>query len=84
VSLSGRQNILDRIKDIVGLGDELSDKVASERVVGILNRVKYLENIGYTFESAKASMDLIILHVTKGYCPTFTVLDYSRQVFIPI
>jgi len=79
--LSGRQNILGRIKDISDLDDELSDEEASEYAVGILNRVKYLESIGYTFEGAEASVDLMILHATKGYCPPFTILDYSTQVF---
>lgn len=75
--LSGRQNILGRINSLVDLDDE----VASERAVTILNRVKYLESIGYSFEGADASVDLMILHATKGYCPPFIVLDYSTQVF---
>jgi len=78
--LSGRQNIMGKIKDLGGL-DDMTDAVASERAVAILNRVKHLESIGYTFEGAEASVDLMILHATKGYCPPFTVLDYSAQVF---
>lgn len=78
--LSGRQNILGKIKRLGGYND-ISDDVASERAVAILNRVKKLESIGYTFEGAEASVDIMILHATKGYCPPFTVLDYSAQVF---
>ncbi len=76
--LSGRQNIMGKIKNL-GMFD--SDAAVSERAIAILNRVKKLENIGYTFEGAEASVDIMILHATKGYCPPFTVLDYSAQVF---
>ena len=80
--LSGRQNILGKMKDLTGLGfDQGSDDSASERAVSILNRVKYLESIGYTFEGAEASVDVMILHATAGYLRPFTVLDYSAQVF---
>mmetsp|Transcript_7377 Transcript_7377/g.8090 ORF Transcript_7377/g.8090 Transcript_7377/m.8090 type:complete len:678 (+) Transcript_7377:180-2213(+) len=78
--LSGRQNIMGKIKNL-GSFDDMTDDLVSERAVGILNRVKKLESIGYTFEGAEASVDIMILHATKGYCPPFTVLDYSTQVF---
>lgn len=77
--LSGRQNIIGKIKELGTI--DLSDDVVSEKAVAILNRVKHLESIGYTFEGAEASVDIMILHSTKGYCPPFTVLDYSAQVF---
>jgi Isopropylmalate/homocitrate/citramalate synthases len=80
--LSGRQNIMGKVKDLGGYADNLiSDDVASERALAILNRVKHLESIGYTFEGAEASVDIMILHATKGYCRPFTVLDYAAQVF---
>jgi 2-isopropylmalate synthase len=49
--------------------------------LAILNRVKKLESVGYTFEGAEASVHLMILHSTKGYCPPFQVLDYSAHVY---
>jgi 2-isopropylmalate synthase len=78
--LSGRQNIMGKIKNL-GAFDHISDADASERAIAILNRVKKLESIGYTFEGAEASVDVMILHATKGYCPPFSILDYSAQVF---
>ncbi len=78
--LSGRQNIMGKIKDL-GSHNQMTDDTVSERAVAILNRVKYLESIGYTFEGAEASVDIMILHATKGYCPPFRILDYSVQVF---
>jgi len=77
--LSGRQNILGKIKEVgVILGEKAQ---TSERALAILNRVKELENIGYTFEGADASVHLMILHASEGYCPPFEVLDYSAQVY---
>jgi 2-isopropylmalate synthase len=75
--LSGRQNILGKMKEM--FGDDT--KKQSDRALAILNRVKDLENQGYTFEGAEASVHLMILHGTEGYCPPFEVLDYSVQVY---
>ena len=75
--LSGRQNIMGKMKEM--FGDD--NKKQSDRALAILNRVKDLENQGYTFEGAEASVDLMILHGTEGYCPPFEVLDYSVQVY---
>ena len=82
--LSGRQNIIGKIKGLLNdkvMNGPVSEEVASERAMAILNRVKQLENIGYTFEGAEASVDLMILHSNKEYCRPFRVIDYSVQVF---
>ena len=42
-----------------------------------MERVKRLENLGYSFEGAEASVHLMLLHASPGYCSPFTVLDYS-------
>lgn len=70
--LSGRQNILGKIKK---LDLDIADDVVAERALVILDRVKRLESMGYTFEGADASVELMILHSTQGYCPPFRVLD---------
>eukprot|EP00529_Nitzschia_sp_RCC80_P016132 CAMPEP_0113452578 /NCGR_PEP_ID=MMETSP0014_2-20120614/6919_1 /TAXON_ID=2857 /ORGANISM="Nitzschia sp." /LENGTH=669 /DNA_ID=CAMNT_0000343955 /DNA_START=76 /DNA_END=2085 /DNA_ORIENTATION=- /assembly_acc=CAM_ASM_000159 len=77
--LSGRQNIIGKLEDV--FGSEMDDNQRSDRSLAILNRVKELENLGYSFEGADASVHLMILHATKGYCPPFHVLDYSAQVY---
>lgn len=76
--LSGRQNIMGKMQDI--FGGTMEDSQKSDRSLAILNRVKELENMGYSFEGADASVHLMMLHSTKGYCPPFQVLDYSAQV----
>lgn len=76
--LSGRQNIMGKMSELFG---DMEEDLKSERAIAILNRVKALENQGYTFEGAEASVHLMILHATKGYCPPFKILDYSAQVY---
>lgn len=75
--LSGRQNIMGKLKE-AGVD---SDDTASERALAILNRIKQLEKIGYSFEGAEASVSLMILHTSNHYCAPFRVLDYSAQVY---
>lgn len=81
--LSGRQNILGKMRSLLDLesGDETNDKDLNDRALVILDRVKRLESMGYTFEGADASVELMILHSTRGYCPPFQVLDYTAQVY---
>jgi 2-isopropylmalate synthase len=76
--LSGRQNIMGTMSEFFG---DMEEELKSERAIAILDRVKSLENQGYTFEGAEASVHLMILHGTKGYCPPFKILDYSVQVY---
>lgn len=76
--LSGRQNIMGKMSEFFG---DMEEDKKSERAIAILNHVKSLENQGYTFEGAEASVHLMILHATKEYCQPFKVLDYSAQVY---
>jgi 2-isopropylmalate synthase len=66
--LSGRQNIMGKIQEV---GVDMDMDVVSDRATAILNHVKQLESKGYTFEGAEASVDLMILHSTSGYCPPY-------------
>ena len=72
--LSGRMNIVQRLKEIGVDGNEEEGENKdwlNERATAILTRVKKLESIGYTFEGADASVKLMMLHATKRYCPPF-------------
>ncbi|KAL9181716.1 hypothetical protein ACHAXT_012059 [Thalassiosira profunda] len=79
--LSGRQNIMGKMKKLDLDVGERGDDFVAERALVILDRVKRLESMGYTFEGADASVELMILHSTQGYCPPFRVLDYTAQVY---
>merc|ERR1712072_1471123 len=76
----GRANIWSTLKK-AGLvhegGEPLGEAKWRERSAAILERVKRLENLGYSFEGAEASVHLMLLHASPGYCSPFTVLDYS-------
>jgi 2-isopropylmalate synthase len=76
--LSGRQNIIGKIQEV---NLDMNAELVSDRATAILNHVKQLEAKGYTFEGAEASVDLMILHSTVGYCPPFQVLDYTANVY---
>jgi 2-isopropylmalate synthase len=76
--LSGRQNIVDKMTQVT---EQFGVDVTMDRATAILQRVKELEAVGYTFEGADASVQLMILHSTRGYCPPFQVLDYSAHVY---
>lgn len=69
------------MKKMATLDLDINDGYAAERALVILERVKKLESMGYTFEGADASVELMILHSTQGYCPPFQVLDYTAQVY---
>jgi len=77
--LSGRHNIMGKMQDI--FGNDMDSGQKSDRCLAVLNRVKELENMGYQFEGAEASVHLLILYSTQSYCPPFQVLDYSAQTY---
>merc|ERR1712021_202584 len=77
--LSGRQNIMGKMQAM--FGNNMDGGQKSSRSLAVLNRVKELENMGYQFEGADASVHLLILYSTQGYCPPFQVLDYSAQSY---
>ena len=72
--LSGKDNIAVKRKEF-GL-EGLS--LAEEREV--LQKIKELENAGFAFESAEASVELLLRRIQTGYTPPFTLIDYTASV----
>jgi 2-isopropylmalate synthase len=75
--LSGRGNILYKAEEL-GLD---TDKEEAKKV---LQQIKELENQGYTFEGAEASIDIMLRRVRADYKSPFEVIDFmviteSRQ-----
>ena len=72
--LSGKDNIAIKADEfgVEGLSRE------KERVV--LQQIKELENVGFEFESAEASVDLMLRRSQEGYQPNFSLIDYSVSV----
>jgi 2-isopropylmalate synthase len=72
--LSGKDNIAVKRKEF-GL-----DGLTREEERQVLQKIKELENAGFAFESAEASVDLLLRRVRKGYQAPFTLIDYTANV----
>lgn len=68
--LSGRGNILDKVES-AGL------QLDKEGVGSVLAMIKQLENEGFAFENAGASVDMILIRRGSSYAAPFKVLEYT-------
>ncbi len=71
--LSGRGNVLDKAAEY---GVDTSSSQARE----VLRQIKDLEAQGFSFESAEASMSLMLHRLQPGYEPPFELLDFTVLV----
>jgi len=72
--LSGRGNIISK-------AEEYGVKVSSsENLVEVLKDVKYLENQGFSFEAAEASVAMMIKRQEPAYKPPFELVDFFVNV----
>jgi 2-isopropylmalate synthase len=71
--LSGRGNILYHAEE---RGLEADRQDARE----VLAQIKELENQGYTFEAAEATVDMMLRRVQSGYQPPFELVDFMVVV----
>ena len=72
--LSGKDNIATKRKEF-GL-----DGLSKEEERRILQQIKELENAGFAFESAEASVDLMLRRARPGYQQPFEMIDYTAAV----
>lgn len=77
--LSGRRNILIKAEELglVVKGDSNTKTEWSGRAKAVLEKVKELENKGYSFEGAEASLELMLRRSVEAYHPPFELLDFS-------
>jgi 2-isopropylmalate synthase len=72
--LSGKGNLLSK-------ADEYNIKVKDKKQLsGLLEQIKDLESRGFSFESAEASITLMMQRLEEGYAPPFEMIDYSAMV----
>lgn len=71
--LSGRANLLSK-------AEEHGFDTAGLEVADVLNDVKVLENQGFSFEAAEASVALMFKRNGKNYRAPFELLDFSATV----
>jgi 2-isopropylmalate synthase len=67
--LSGRGNILYK-------AEEFGLTTNREEAKQVLQQIKELENQGYTFEGAEASVDMMLRRISDDYKPPFEVVDF--------
>ena len=72
--LSGKDNITVK-------ADEFGvEGLSREKERAVLQQIKELENIGFAFESAEASVDLMLRRSGERYRPRFALIDYTSAV----
>jgi len=71
--LSGRGNVIDKAHQF---GLEMDRDQAKE----IVTQIKDLEAQGFTFESAEASVNLMVRRMKPGYQPPFELIDFMTIV----
>ena len=54
--------------------------LSREKERAVLQQIKEMENIGFAFESADASVDLMLRRSQEGYRPSFSLIDYTVAV----
>lgn len=71
--LSGRGNLLSK-------AEELGLDVSRDEAVAVLEEIKQLENEGFVFEGAEASVAIRLHRAQPGYKPIFTLIDFTTIV----
>ncbi|MEN8240593.1 MAG: citramalate synthase [Chloroflexota bacterium] len=72
--LSGRGNLLNKAA-------EFNIDIENQEFLGeMLQHIKDLEARGFSFESAEASIALMLQRQQKGYTPPFELIDFSATV----
>lgn len=78
--LAGRRNVLSKAEELglVPVGDDAgAHQEWGNRAKQVLRQVKDLENKGYSFEGAEASLELMLRRSVEGYQPPFELLDFN-------
>jgi 2-isopropylmalate synthase len=68
--LSGQGNLLSK-------AEEFGLDVSREEALRVLNEIKRLENEGFVFEGAEASVAVRLHRAKPGYKPIFTLVDFT-------
>lgn len=75
--LSGRRNILIKAEELGLVMKDERERDWSGKAKTVLQQVKELENKGYSFEGAEASLELMLRRSIEGYHPPFELLDFT-------
>lgn len=72
---SGKDNIITKAKE---LGIDLTD--AEKDVKELLERIKHLESLGFQYDNAEASFELLLNKAKPDYKPPFELVDFMVLV----
>jgi 2-isopropylmalate synthase len=72
---SGKGNLIAKAKE---LGIDLSH--AEKEVKGLLEKVKHLESLGFQYDNAEASFELLLQRARPDYKPPFELVDFMVVV----
>jgi 2-isopropylmalate synthase len=72
--LSGRGNVLELVERVGSAG------LDGSRLSAVVEQVKTLENEGFAFESAEASVHLLVKRTEPGYAPPFRLVDFTTVI----
>lgn len=75
--LAGRRNILLKAKELGLISHSDDPHEWNNTAKLVLKQVKDLENIGYSFEGAEASLELMLRREADGYRPPFELIDFQ-------
>jgi 2-isopropylmalate synthase len=73
--LAGRSNVVQKAEEL-GLKLDARDP----RVRTIVNKVKEMEQLGYQYEGAEASFEMLVRRMEEGYQPPFDLVDFMVVV----
>lgn len=68
--LSGRGNVLSK-------AEEMGVNVSNDQAAQVLDEIKRLENEGYVFEGAEASVAVRLYRAKPEYLPLFNLIDFT-------
>ncbi len=71
--MSGRGNVLSK-------AEELHLPLAGDAATRVLDQIKELENQGFSFEGAEASVEMMLRRAQPGYMPPFELIDFMVVV----
>ena len=72
--LAGRSNLLSKVEEF-GLDGRLSN----EQLKTVMQHIKKLENQGFQFEGAEASVELMLRRAEEGYTPPLRLGRFLRD-----
>jgi 2-isopropylmalate synthase len=73
--LSGKSNLISKVEEF-----GLEGKLSADQLSLVIQQIKRLENQGFQFEGAEASVELMLRRAESDYKPPFDLIDFYTLV----